>query len=141
MPQQKKSKASSINTGGGAYVGGTVNTSGGKFVGRDDHSVNITTNPDIAKLFQTLTAAIEQRPHTDTATKSDLQSEAAEIQAHAQAKGDSPDENFLERRARNILRMAPDILDVIIASVGSPAAGFMLALKKSAEKAKQSAGK
>ena len=33
MSDEKK-----VDTGGGAYIGGSVNTGGGKFVGRDDYS-------------------------------------------------------------------------------------------------------
>lgn len=35
MSESKQQKDGSVNTGGGAYVGGNVNTDGGDFVGRD----------------------------------------------------------------------------------------------------------
>ena len=39
-----------INTGGGAYVGGNVTVDhGGKFVGGDDHSMTIQAGADLAK--------------------------------------------------------------------------------------------
>jgi hypothetical protein len=47
------------------------------------------------------------------------------------------DEGFLARRFRNIARMAPDVLDVVVATLGNPLAGLGVAVKKIAEKAKE----
>ena len=60
--------------------------------------------------------------------------------AHEAQKGDTADDTFLGRRLRNIKRMAPDIFDVVIATLVSPAAGLGMAVKKIAEKAKAEAG-
>ena len=44
------------------------------------------------------------------------------------------DEGFLSRRLRNIARMAPDVLDVVVATLANPLAGLGVAAKKLAEK-------
>ena len=62
-----------------------------------------------------------------------------EIEAEA-AKGDKADEGFLARRLRNLRRMAPDILDVMIASMGGPGSAGTAILKKLMAKAKEEAG-
>jgi hypothetical protein len=49
------------------------------------------------------------------------------------------DESFLARRFRNVARMAPDILDVVVAALANPLAGMGVAVKKIAEKAKAGA--
>ena len=58
------------------------------------------------------------------------------IQAAVQ-KNEKVEESFLSRRFRNIARMAPDVLDVIVTTLAHPLAGLGLALKKIAEKAKE----
>lgn len=61
----------------------------------------------------------------------------AEIQ-----KGDESQEKqgFLEKRLKNIYAMAPDIGEVIITTLASPAAGIALTIQKVAQKAKASVG-
>jgi hypothetical protein len=55
----------------------------------------------------------------------------------AAQKNEKIDESFLSRRFRNIARMAPDLLDVVVATLGNPLAGLGVAVKKIAEKAKE----
>jgi hypothetical protein len=43
-------------------------------------------------------------------------------------------------RLRNIQRMAPDILDVVLAALSNPAAGFASVVKKVAQRIEESAG-
>ena len=59
------------------------------------------------------------------------------IAAEATQKNEKLDEGFLSRRFRNIAPMAPDVLDVVVATVANPLAGLGVAVKKIAEKAKQ----
>ena len=42
-----------------------------------------------------------------------------------------------KKRFCNIARMAPDVLDVIVATLGNPLAGLGVAVKKIAERAKE----
>jgi hypothetical protein len=50
------------------------------------------------------------------------------------------DEGFLSRRFRNIARMAPDLLNVVVATLTSLLAGLGVAAQKIAEKAKAETG-
>jgi hypothetical protein len=80
------------------------------------------------------------RPNTSPADKADLKAEVQEVQSavkQATTKTEGIDENFLSRHFRNIARMAPDILDVVVATLGNPLAGIGVAIKKIAEKAKE----
>ncbi len=49
----------------------------------------------------------------------------------------SRDESFLWRRFHNIAGMAPEVLDIIVATSGNPLAGLGVAARKIAEKAKE----
>ncbi len=142
-----------IDTGGGAYIGEGINTEGGDFTGRDKStSINIggnvsgsnivvgnhnkvTTNTQ--NVFTPVYQAIQQSklPVQD---KIDIQAEVKEIEAEI-VKADHADESFITRHLRNVGRMAPDILEVILATFGNPAAGLGLIAKKIADKMKADA--
>jgi hypothetical protein len=62
---------------------------------------------------------------------------AAEIQAGDESEAQ---QSFLEKRLVNILRMAPDIGQVIVATLVNPAAGVALVLQKIAQKAQAEMG-
>jgi hypothetical protein len=137
-----------INTDGGAYVGGNVNTGGGDFTGRDKTTTTIVTgNNNVVgstvtlqeQYLQQIYTSIEERPNTDPIDKEDLKGLVNEIKAEDD-KGEQADESFIARRMRNIQRMAPDILEVIIATIANPVAGFGVVAKKVAGKMKAEAG-
>jgi hypothetical protein len=165
IEEEKNMDESKINTGGGAYIGGSVNTGGGDFVGRDknvtaerggvviggnvsnsnivtgDNNV-ITTTTTITlqeQYIQQIHEAIDERLDTDTLDKEDMKLAVEEIQVEDQ-KGEEAQESFIARRLRNIQRIAPDILDVAIAAITNPVAGFGMVTKKVAEKMKAEAG-
>jgi hypothetical protein len=128
-----------VDTGGGAYVGGDVNVSGGgKFVGRDDQSQTGLSGEDVAKLFASIYQQIDTKtdlkPNDKKYVKADVQDVEVEV-----AKGDQADESILERRLSNVLRMAPDILDVIASTLVNPALGAATILRKVIAKVKQEA--
>lgn len=115
------------------HIGGNV-TVGGDFVG---HDKNVTINNQTAmqkELFESLLQQIEQRPNTPPEDVDDLKANVQEFQTEAE-KGDEADETFLARRLRNIERIAPDIGEVLVATIANPAAGFALIVKKVAERA------
>ncbi len=155
--QEKNKEASSVsvNTGGGAYIGGDVNTSGGDFIGRNKSVIkgdrglviggdvmssntlisgdgNVTSfNKDVSNLFTPVYDAVE-KSNLSKMEKADLEAEVKDIEQEIR-KSPHSDEAFLMRRLRNIRRLAPDILDVIVATIANPAAGFGVAAKKIAE--------
>ena len=78
-------------------------------------------------------AAIEMREGSSPEDQADLKSDLKELKAE-DAKGPQADEGFISKRLRNIRRSAPDILDVVLATIASPGAGFGLVTKKVADR-------
>jgi hypothetical protein len=68
--------------------------------------------------------------------KAELQVIQSTVTEAAQ-KNEKVDEGFLSRRFRNIARMAPDVLDLVVATLANPLAGLGVTVKKLAEKAKE----
>lgn len=138
MPKKNiAAKQTNVKVGNISDISGNINIAGG----------NITTHQtttglsvsEIQQLFDGLYTAIKTRSSTPPATKEDLDAEVKEIQSavtQAAQKNEKVDESFLSRRFRNIARMAPDVLDVIVATLANPLAGLGVAVKKIAEKAK-----
>jgi len=146
-----------VHTGGGAYIGGSVNTGGGDFVGRDKiikadrggvaiggnvtNSNIVTGDKNVVgstvnlqeQYIQQIYEAIEAHPDTTPLDKEDMKAAVEEIQQEGQ-KDSEADETFIARRLRNIQRMAPDILDVVLTTIANPLAGFGMVARKVAEK-------
>jgi hypothetical protein len=122
---------------GGVYIGGGVK---GSNIVTGDH--NKVANQESAReaLFTDLFKAIEQRPATSQEDREDLKVNVAEIKTEAE-KGEQADASFLTRRLRHIERIAPDIVEVVLASMTNPAAGFATLITKVAERAHKSATK
>lgn len=156
MPKKMKKTESGLQIGGnvsitrGDFVGGDKNVRvdrGGVFVGGDVHGSNIVTgdhnrvgNDEAVgnTLFAEIVRQIEGRPNTSSEDKEDLKANVAEIKTEAE-KGEQADESFLRRRLRNIERIAPDIADVVLATLSNPVAGFATIVKKVAEHSGKSA--
>jgi hypothetical protein len=129
-----------IDTGGGAYVEGKVDTGGGDFVGRDQHNLNEAQAAVLARLFESILDRVEARPGLDPIDKGDLISDIQGVHAEA-VKGEQVDETSLERLLRNIWRMAPDILEVVLAALMNPASGLVTAVRKVAERVREASQK
>lgn len=128
-----KDNINHVNTGGGAYVGGSVNIKSGKFVGRDDYSSSNADNDSEKQMLDSFLAQVNKNASLTKDDKADLKQEIVELMEELSKKAQA-DETFLLRRLRNIKRMAPDILETIIATITSPIAGFGVIAKKIAEK-------
>lgn len=137
MLKKKDNPQANIKVGKISGISGEVN-----IAGRD-----ITTNKstsglsaaDIKQLFDQLYKSIDTQANVSSADKEDLKAEVKEIQvtvAEAAQKNEKVDKSFLARRFRNIARMAPDVLDVVVATLANPLAGLGVAVRKIAEKAK-----
>lgn len=132
----KPSAKPDIKTGGGAYIGGSVSINGAsKFVGRDDNSSAGLAAEQIAQLFESIYKQIDQKANLEPDEKQDVKADVQDVQKQV-AKGEEADESFLERRLRNIKRMAPDILDVITSTLADPALGVAKVIQKVMAKAK-----
>ena len=137
MPTKKRSSRNqtSIKVGDISGVSGNVNIAGG--------DITITTGlsgAEIKQLFDQVFSAIQTRPETSPSQKEDLQAEVQEIQStvtQAARSEEGVDESFLSRRFRNIARMAPDILDVVVTTLANHALGIGEVVRKIAQKAKE----
>jgi hypothetical protein len=140
MPKKKRAsdKRSTVRTGNISDISGNVNVAGG----------NITTHQtttglsaaEIKQLFDQLYTAIETNAKTSPADKEDLKAEVKEIQStvtEAVKKNEKVDEGFLSRRFRNIARMAPDVLDVVVKTLANPLPGIGEVANKIADQAKE----
>ncbi len=143
MPNKKSSsgKAVEIRIGDISGTSGNVNVAGGNIANQQTSAgVSVT---EINRLFDEIYAAILARPQASPAQQGDLKAEVHEIQAavtDASNKSQPLDEGFLARHFRNIARMAPDILDVVVATLANPLAGLGVAARKIAAKAKEDTG-
>lgn len=52
-------------------------------------------------------------------------------------KGDTANPNFIQQRLINLAKMAPEIFQVVVATLINPVNGFALAVQKIAQKAKE----
>ena len=141
MPKKKRANASdkqtSLRVGNISDISGNVNVAGGNIT--THHTVTGLSAAEIKPLFDGLYTAIESNKKVSPTKKEDLKAEVKEIQStvtEAVQKNEKVDEGFLSRRFRNIARMAPDVLDVVVATLGNPLAGLGVAARKIAEKAK-----
>ena len=140
MPRRKREteKAKRVAVGNISDISGSLNIAAG-----DIHTQQTTINMSVVELqqlFDSLYATIDSRAETAPADKEDLRAELKEIQSavtQAEQKKEKVDEGFLARRFRNIARMAPDLLDVIVATLANPLAGLGIAVHKIAAKAKE----
>src|ERR1044071_2520609 len=140
MPKKKPSsnKSTSVRVGNISDISGNVNVAGGNIT--THHTVTGLSAAEIRQLFDGLYSQIDARANTSPADKEDIKAEVKEIQSTITAaaqKNEKIDESFLARRFRNIARMAPDVLEVVVATLGNPLAGLGVAVKKIAEKAKE----
>lgn len=121
-----------VSTDAGSYVPGTVNIGGGTFLGRDRIAAASLDLEAIARIFEPLYAAVEQRADTSPADKADLAAEVRDLQFEV-GRGDDADLSLLQRRLRNIGRVAPDILRLVVAALADPVAGFSLVTVQTAD--------
>jgi len=127
----------------GIHVGGSLNSGGGDIAGGDITKTTITTNPvdqiairelfaPIYKKIDTLISLSEKQRQYVKETVDDIQSEAE--------KGQNANPTFLKRRLTNLGKMAPDVLEVVLAVISNPIIGFRLIAEKIAKKAQAAGG-
>jgi hypothetical protein len=107
------------------------------------HETSGLSAAEIRQLFDGLYTKIDVREDTPPNIKDGLKADVEEIQEEvhkAVEKKENLDESFLLRRFKSIARMAPDILDVVVATLANPLGGLGVAVAKIAQKAKQEVG-
>ena len=140
MPKKKSTtgKETNIKIGDISGVSGNINVAGGNIT--THRTISGLSEAEIQRLFEQLYTAIETNAKVSPADKEDIKADLEEIQStvtEALQDNKKVEESFLSRRFRNIARVAPDVLDVVVATLGNPLAGAGVAIKKIAEKAKE----
>ena len=125
----KKEKNSKARAGNGSIViSGDVN--GSNVILGDNNIVNAT---HVVNVFQSIYRAVDEHPKLSPAEKADVKAEIKDVEKEIE-KGEQADESGVTRHLRNVQRMAPDILDVVVTTLGNPVAGLGMVAKKVAEK-------
>ena len=93
---------------------------------------------ELTAMFEAVFKKIETMPANPDVEKEEIVETVQKIQNEA-SKTDQANPNKLERWLTNIAQMAPDILDVMAASLAGPVAGFTAVFKKIVDKARQAA--
>lgn len=143
MPNSKKAPIRTEIKGAGRDR--TVSAGDGSIVigGNVNHSIVVSGDNNriiTASKFKEIYQQVEERRDITPTDKTDLKSELQAFEDDDK-KGPEANEGFLAQRLRNVRRIAPDMLDVAIATIANPAAGFSMIAKKVAEKMKQEAAK
>lgn len=133
MSKNKKSPPS-INITGENVVG-SINAGGRAKVDITQSSIHKTDDPSFEKLFELLEEKIKARPEDPNVDKQEIQEQVSQIKAEA-AKGEKANLNKVERWIRSLSGMAPDILDVMVASLGGPISGLTAVIQKIAARVK-----
>jgi hypothetical protein len=104
-------------------------------IGTGDMNVRIerNTSQNVTNSLEQLYLFIDDLTGVKEDDKNDLREDVKELHKELQAPNGS-DESFLARRMRNIQRIAPDILDVVVATLSNPVTGSVTVLKKIADK-------
>ncbi|MBI2758681.1 MAG: hypothetical protein HYX49_08395 [Chloroflexi bacterium] len=123
---EKEEKKLTIHAGNGSVViSGDVSGSSVNLV--NNNAVNITN------VFKPVYRAVDEHPTLPPAMKADVKAEIKDVEKEIQ-KGGQAEEEGMMRHLRNVQRMAPDILDVVVAALSNPVAGLGMAAKKIAQK-------
>ena len=92
---------------------------------------------ELAPLFDKIYQTIAALPDVSSGKKQELEDTARRIETEVAENGAQANQTDLQRWMENIQKMAPDIVDVILASLGGPLSAATAILKKIAERAKQ----
>ena len=138
MADKKSSKAKTANGKGGSniHIGGSV--SGSNLIVGDHNKItqsNGLSGDEIAKLFAIAYQKIEARPEDPQVDKEEIIQTVQRIEQET-VKGEEANPGKVERLLTTLSGMAPDIGEVVLASLTNPAAGIATVLRKIAEKAK-----
>ena len=116
------------------------NVSGGIIVQGRNANVAVkqsswSESKEISILFDKLYLAVGERKDDPDIDKEEILETVQRIENESKM-GDQANQSKLERWMENLQKMAPDIVDVILASLGGPVSGITAVLKKIAEQAR-----
>ena len=130
---KKRAQGPSISITGENVIG-TINA-GGRAQVKIDQKVIHQATPELENLFKSLHKKVKTRPQDPKLDKAQLEEQVKKIETET-AKGEAADKTKLEGWVRKLAKMAPDIVDVMAASLGGPVAGFTAVFKKIVDRAK-----
>lgn len=133
MGKNKKSPQSTNITGNN--VVGSIRADGYAKVDVNQSSVHKTNDANFDSLFARLEQAIKARPEDSNVGKQEIQAQVNQIKEEA-SKGETANLNKLERWIRTLAGMAPDIVEVMTASLSGPVSGFTAVIQKIAARVK-----
>lgn len=133
MRKNKQDQASFNITG--KNVVGSITAGGHATVDVNQNSAQNAEDTNFERLFELLEEKINARPEDPNVGKQEIQQQLNQIKAEA-AQGEQANLNKLERWIRNLAEIAPDVLDVIVASVGGPVSGLTAVIQKIAARVK-----
>ena len=124
MPNAKRTKPQI--TQGGIKITGNVSITNSNVAGRDNVEKKVVNvNVSFAPVYH----ALQENATIPPETKKNVEESVKQIEQEVK-KGDKAKPSFVQERLQNIERMAPDIGEVIIATLLDPATGISLAVKK-----------
>ena len=97
------------------------------------------TGDELGRLFELIYKRIETRPEETGAKKEQVVKTVQKIETEV-SKGKQADPNKVEQWLKTLAKMAPDILDVTLAALASPAAAIAEVIRKVVAKARQETG-
>ena len=119
----------------GENVVGSIDASGHARVDVTQSSVHKTDDANFEILFDLLEEKIKARPEDPNVDKKEIREQVNQIKTEA-ARGEKANPNKIERWIRNLAAMAPDIVDVMAASLGGPISGLTAVIQKIAGRVK-----
>jgi hypothetical protein len=134
-------KTESGSQSGGVNISGKDVKVSGDIVGRDMHKTVTTTTTgmtaaEFAAVFDKIYTRINNLP-TESRAEAREAVDAIKAEAEKEAlKGEPINESSVKFPAQSLLKMAPDILEVIATTFANPAAGVATVIRKILEKAK-----
>lgn len=140
--EKDQNSTGTTNIGGDQNImSGKVSSGGISFQGGRGNVVSIHqfSGPDakeLTALFEKLYQHIESRPPDPNVEKEEIVETVQKIEAEA-SKGEEANQTKLGRWMESLNQIAPDIIDVALASLGGPVSGVTAVLKKIADHAHQ----
>jgi hypothetical protein len=108
-----------IDTGGDAYVGGSVDTGGGDFTGRDKVTRGVSAR-DLEPLFAPLLAAVVEHVPADKQATALQQVQVLKAEV---AKGEQADDSKLGKIVDELAAMVPGAIGAVVKTFATPILG------------------
>lgn len=126
---------------GGIRIGGNANTGGGSIGGRDVNNVSVhieARRETVNQLFTPVRKAVARKNKLTNKEREVLLQKIEALQIEAGKS--KPTQKKVEGLLGDVLKMAPEILEVVIATISNPIIGLATVAQKVSQKAKESNG-